>query len=138
MDIISSLEISSELTLGCSSNWTDDSSYPAVSDQVLRYISDRTGIISFANFPLIWLFGMRNNVVIWLTGWDFGTYNSFHRWVARVATLQAVIHSLGYSVLIIRRMFPLRKKQLETLLKYNRGRLELFCVVVDAHVLVGW
>ncbi|KAM0287044.1 hypothetical protein ACHAQH_000729 [Verticillium albo-atrum] len=45
---------------------------------------------------------MRNNVVIWLTGWDFGTYNNFHRWVARVATLQAVLHSIGYTVLIIK------------------------------------
>ncbi|KAF0315626.1 ferric reductase like transmembrane component [Colletotrichum asianum] len=65
-----------------------------------------TGIFSFANFPLIWLFGMRNNLVIWLTGWDFKTYNNFHRWVARVArvaTLEAVIHSIGYTLLILRR-----------------------------------
>ncbi|KAH6880783.1 ferric reductase like transmembrane component-domain-containing protein [Thelonectria olida] len=68
--------------------------------QVLRYGSDRTGIISFANFPLIWLFGMRNNVLMWLTGWDFGTYNNFHRWVARIATVQAIIHSVGYSMLV--------------------------------------
>ena len=70
--------------------------------QILRYVSDRTGIISMANFPLIWLFGMRNNLVIWLTGWDFGTYNNFHRWVARIATVQAVVHSVGYTILIFR------------------------------------
>ncbi|RXG43553.1 hypothetical protein VDGE_01145 [Verticillium dahliae] len=70
--------------------------------QIWRYGSDRTGIISFFNFPVIWLFGMRNNVVIWLTGWDFGSYNNFHRWVARVATLQAVLHSVGYTILIIK------------------------------------
>ncbi|TWU76323.1 hypothetical protein ED733_005895 [Metarhizium rileyi] len=70
--------------------------------QWLRYVSDRTGIISFANFPIIWLFGMRNNFAIWLTGWDFGTYSNFHRWVARIATLQAVVHSLGYTALVLR------------------------------------
>ncbi|KAI8674461.1 FAD-binding FR-type domain-containing protein [Fusarium keratoplasticum] len=69
--------------------------------QILRYASDRTGIISFANFPLIWLFGMRNNILMWLTGWDFGTYNNFHRWVARIATVQAIIHSIGYTLLVI-------------------------------------
>ncbi|KAI9150852.1 ferric-chelate reductase [Paramyrothecium foliicola] len=74
--------------------------YPSETKQFLRHVSDRTGIISFANFPLIWLFGMRNNVVIWLTGWSFGTYTNFHRWVARVATLQAIIHSVGYTALI--------------------------------------
>ncbi|KAI5459632.1 ferric reductase like transmembrane component-domain-containing protein [Mariannaea sp. PMI_226] len=69
--------------------------------QGLRYVSDRTGVISFANFPLIWLFGMRNNVLMWLTGWDFGTYNNFHRWVARIATVQAIVHSIGYTILVI-------------------------------------
>ncbi|KAL2755734.1 hypothetical protein ACRALDRAFT_2027424 [Sodiomyces alcalophilus JCM 7366] len=69
--------------------------------QILRYVSDRTGIVSFSNFPMIWLFGMRNNLALWLTGWDFGTYNNFHRWVARIATLQAIVHSIGYTVLIL-------------------------------------
>ncbi|RFN47481.1 ferric reductase transmembrane component 5 [Fusarium flagelliforme] len=77
--------------------------YPSVWLQVIRHVSDRTGIISFANFPLIWLFGMRNNIVIWLTGWDFKTYNNFHRWVARIATVQAVVHSIGYIVIIFQR-----------------------------------
>ncbi|KHN93968.1 ferric-chelate reductase [Metarhizium album ARSEF 1941] len=75
--------------------------FPSPLRQWLRYVSDRTGIISFANFPVIWLFGMRNNFAIWLTGWDFGTYNNFHRWVARIATLQAVVHSVGYTALIL-------------------------------------
>lgn len=76
-------------------------SFPAIHSQVLRYVSDRTGIISFANFPVIWLFGMRNNLLMWLTGWDFGTYNNFHRWVARIATVQAVVHSIGYTIMIV-------------------------------------
>ncbi|KAL0934847.1 ferric-chelate reductase [Colletotrichum truncatum] len=75
--------------------------WPAIYKQTWRYVSDRTGIISFANFPIIWLFGMRNNLLMWVTGWDFGTYNNFHRWVARVATLQAVIHTVGYIVLVL-------------------------------------
>lgn len=74
-------------------------SFPGKTKQILRYVSDRTGIISFANFPVVWLFGMRNSAAIWLTGWDFGTCNNFHRWIARIATLQAVVHSVGYTVL---------------------------------------
>jgi hypothetical protein len=81
---------------------TDGNVYwPKKSDQLLRFVSDRTGIISLANFPLVWLFGMRNDVLMWLTGWGFGTYNTFHRWAARVATLQAVVHSLGYTFMIM-------------------------------------
>ncbi len=75
--------------------------WPEEHHQLWRYVSDRTGIVSFANFPLIWLFGMRNNLLLWVTGWDFGTYNNFHRWVARVATVQAVVHSIGYTMLVL-------------------------------------
>jgi hypothetical protein len=75
--------------------------WPEKSAQLLRYVSDRTGIISLANFPLVWLFGMRNDVLMWVTGWGFGTYNAFHRWAARVAAVQAVVHSLGYTVMIV-------------------------------------
>ncbi|UNI23276.1 hypothetical protein JDV02_009107 [Purpureocillium takamizusanense] len=76
--------------------------FPTREKQILRYVSDRTGIISFFNFPIIWLFGMRNNIAMWLTGWDYGTFNNFHRWVARIAVVQAVVHSVGYTVLIFR------------------------------------
>jgi hypothetical protein len=65
-----------------------------------RYVGDRTGVISTANLILIWTFGIRNNTLMWLTGWDFATYNNFHRWVARVATVEAVVHSIAYTVLI--------------------------------------
>lgn len=66
-----------------------------------RYLSDRTGTISFINFPMLWLFGMRNNFAMWLTGWDFATYNNFHRWIARIATVEAVIHTIGYTILVL-------------------------------------
>lgn len=86
----------------CSYRLTEGNLYwPEKSAQLLRYVSDRTGIISLANFPLVWLFGMRNDVLVWITGWGFGTYNAFHRWAARVATVQAVVHSLGYTLMIL-------------------------------------
>ncbi|KAH8602445.1 ferric reductase like transmembrane component-domain-containing protein [Bisporella sp. PMI_857] len=78
----------------------DNQYWPDISTQVWRYLADRTGVISTANLALIWVFGIRNSSLLWLTGWDFATYNNFHRWVARVATVQAVIHSVAYTVLI--------------------------------------
>ncbi|OAF99372.1 ferric-chelate reductase [Paraphaeosphaeria sporulosa] len=90
----------------CSASYrlTDGNLYwPTQREQLLRFVSDRTGIMSLVNFPLIWLFGMRNNTLMWMTGWGFGTYNNFHRWVARVSTVQAVIHSIGYTIMICER-----------------------------------
>lgn len=110
-------------------------SFNTVELQVIRYVSDRTGIISFANFPMIWLFGMRNNLLMWLTGWDFGTYNNFHRWVARIATLQAIVHSVGYTVLVIKGMLRSLCKRISTLTNL-RGWLVQLCILVELHVLV--
>ncbi|KAL2787420.1 ferric reductase like transmembrane component-domain-containing protein [Aspergillus keveii] len=73
--------------------------FPPVSTQVIRYIADRTGIISFANLPLLWLFAGRNNICAWATGWNFATFNVFHRHIAWIATIQAVVHTVAYLVL---------------------------------------
>ena len=65
--------------------------------QMWRIFSDRTGYLSYANFAIFFVFGIRNNILIWMTGWSFATFNRFHRWTARIATLQAILHSIGYT-----------------------------------------
>lgn len=64
--------------------------------QLARYVADRTGIMSFYNMVLLWLLAGRNDVVLWLTGWNYPSLNLFHRWTARVAVVQALVHSAGY------------------------------------------
>ncbi|OAX80170.1 hypothetical protein ACJ72_05504 [Emergomyces africanus] len=59
--------------------------------------------MSYANLSLLWLFGSRNNPFLWATGWSFSTFNLFHRAIARVATIQAIIHSIGYTVLTLQK-----------------------------------
>lgn len=66
--------------------------------QVWRYFSDRNGYLSYANLAVFFAFGICNNILIWMTGWQFPTFIRFHRWVARVATLQTVPHSIGPTV----------------------------------------
>lgn len=75
--------------------------------QYARYFADRTGIMSFFNMVLLWVLAGRNDMVIWLTGWSYRrclffrtnpeSMNLFHRWTARVATIQAIAHSIAYS-----------------------------------------
>ncbi|TFB00153.1 Ferric reductase transmembrane component 3 [Trichoderma ghanense] len=71
--------------------------WPKVAPQIWRYIADRAGVMAYSNLPLIWMFSGRNNIFIWLTGWQFSTFNLFHRHIARIATLQAIMHSIGYT-----------------------------------------
>ncbi|WVQ74149.1 hypothetical protein IAR50_003741 [Cryptococcus sp. DSM 104548] len=67
------------------------------SAQLTRYIADRTAILSFFNLPIIFMLAGRNDIILWLTGWSFSSMNVFHRWVARVCTAQAIIHSAAWT-----------------------------------------
>ncbi|CAO3613082.1 unnamed protein product [Cunninghamella blakesleeana] len=72
--------------------WPGDTSL-----QLLRYVADRTGEMSFALLPMVYLFGGRNNIMIWLTGWTYDRFIVAHKWVSRVMFLHAVIHSVAYT-----------------------------------------
>ncbi|KAL8726391.1 MAG: hypothetical protein Q9166_006742 [cf. Caloplaca sp. 2 TL-2023] len=64
--------------------------------QIISYVTNRLGVLSFANIPLLFLYAGRNNVLLWLTNWSHGTFLLLHRWVAWIATLQAILHSAIY------------------------------------------
>lgn len=76
-------------------------SWDRQSEQIWTYLTDRAGDLAVANMPIVWLFAGRNDVFLWLTGWDFGAFNMFHRYVARVLTVQVIIHSVGYTVIYL-------------------------------------
>lgn len=66
--------------------------------QLTRYVADRSEVLAFAQIPLLIAFAGRNNVLIWLKGWSFSTFNVWHKWIARVCLIQTFIHSVGYTV----------------------------------------
>lgn len=63
-------------------------------EEILSYIGYRTGHISYALLPLVILFSTRNNFLLWITNWSYGTYILLHRWIARVFAVQAIVHSI--------------------------------------------
>lgn len=67
--------------------------------ELMRYLADRTGIIAFAHFPLIFLFAGRNNFLQWLTGFSFSTFIQFHKWTGRIMFVDAALHSILYTVM---------------------------------------
>lgn len=66
--------------------------YKSREAQRLRYVSDRLGVLMSSSLPFIWLFGTRNNFFLWATGLSFSTMQIFHRWVAIVFSIEAIIH----------------------------------------------
>lgn len=63
-------------------------------DEILAYIGYRTGHIGYALLPLVVLFSSRNNFLLWVTNWSYGTYLLLHRWIARIFAVQAIVHSI--------------------------------------------
>ncbi|KAL4899615.1 hypothetical protein BDW74DRAFT_188995 [Aspergillus multicolor] len=70
--------------------------YISDSREILTYVSNRTGVLAFANIPLLVLYSSRNNVLLWVTNWSHGTFLLLHRWIAFIAVLEACIHSAIY------------------------------------------
>lgn len=67
------------------------------STEMVAYVGNRAGVLSFANMALAILFSGRNNPLLYFSSWDQTTQIIFHRWSARVAIVQAVIHSIVYT-----------------------------------------
>ncbi|TVY91322.1 putative ferric reductase transmembrane component [Lachnellula willkommii] len=63
-----------------------------------HYVAARTGTLSYANLPVMWIFAGRNNIFLWATGWDFSTFSIFHRHIGIVATVQAIVHAIACTV----------------------------------------
>jgi hypothetical protein len=64
--------------------------------EIVSYVSNRAGYLSFANIPLLVLYSSRNNVLLWVTNWSHSTFLLLHRWIAVVAVIEACLHSAIY------------------------------------------
>ncbi|KAH8678820.1 ferric reductase like transmembrane component-domain-containing protein [Tricladium varicosporioides] len=66
--------------------------------ELCEYVGNRTGTLSLVNLSIAILFAGRNNVLIAITGWSQTAFLTLHRWAARVAAIQAVVHSIVYTL----------------------------------------
>lgn len=67
--------------------------YTSPRAEFLRYLANRTGILTMCNVPLVILYAGRNSVLLWATNWSRTTFLLLHRWMALICTIHAVIHS---------------------------------------------
>ncbi|KAI0194594.1 ferric reductase like transmembrane component-domain-containing protein, partial [Astrocystis sublimbata] len=72
--------------------------WPTMRVELCEYVGNRTGMLSLVNMSIAILFAGRNNILIAITGWSQTTFMTLHRWAARVATLQAIVHSAAYTL----------------------------------------
>ncbi|RMD40947.1 hypothetical protein DV735_g4193, partial [Chaetothyriales sp. CBS 134920] len=66
--------------------------------QVAAYFANRTGVLSFANFAIAILFSARNNPIMIFARFSYNSCIAFHRWAMRLSTIQAIIHSILFTL----------------------------------------
>ncbi|CAG1959089.1 unnamed protein product [Fusarium graminearum] len=62
--------------------------------ELIAYLLYRTGAFAFTLLPVLLVFSSRNNLLLWMTNWSHPTYLLLHRWIGRLFTLYAVLHSI--------------------------------------------
>jgi hypothetical protein len=73
-------------------------SYTSVAQQVWTNVANRAAHMALGNLAVLWMFSGRNNIFQWTTGWNFATFNIFHRHIARIVAIQGVLHGIGHTV----------------------------------------
>ncbi|KAK9457750.1 ferric reductase NAD binding domain-containing protein [Dipodascopsis uninucleata] len=62
-----------------------------------RFIADRAGIMALCLWPVVFLFGTRNNILQYITGWSFETFNVFHRLAGRTMVMNGCVHGIAFT-----------------------------------------
>lgn len=70
--------------------------------QMMKFVADRTGLLSFGLIPLLIIFAGRNNILTTLTGIPYSTFIVFHKWVARFMWIHAMIHTAGWTAYAVK------------------------------------
>lgn len=63
-----------------------------------RYIADRSGILAFGKLPLLIVFAGRNNFLSYFTGMKYSSSIIYHKLVARWMFIDALVHSICYTL----------------------------------------
>ncbi|KAK9449213.1 ferric reductase NAD binding domain-containing protein [Limtongia smithiae] len=69
--------------------------------QTLSFYSKRTGVMAVAMMVPMFVFSGRNTYLMLLTGWSNDTFKLFHRWIARVLVVDAIVHSIMETMYLV-------------------------------------
>jgi predicted ferric reductase len=75
---------------------TPDTWYVSTKKQHTSWVADRLGVLCYANIALAIMFSGRNTPLLWITGCGRSDIVTFHRWAARVAAIEGVVHVVLY------------------------------------------
>lgn len=75
----------------------DDPLFESRQVATLRFVAGRCAVSCGMLVPLLILFGLRNNILMWLTQWSYSTFLTYHRWIGRIVFCLASVHAIAFS-----------------------------------------
>ncbi|CCH41325.1 Ferric reductase transmembrane component [Wickerhamomyces ciferrii] len=94
------------------------------------FVADREGLIAFGLIPLLIIFAGRNNIITSLTGIPYTSMIVYHKWVARLMWLAAMIHSACWTSYAVNRGY-LKSYYSETYWKWG-----VVATILGAFILI--
>ncbi|KAL2133425.1 hypothetical protein VTI74DRAFT_2351 [Chaetomium olivicolor] len=70
------------------------STFGSLEAQSLSIMGNRAGVMAMGNVVAVFLFSARNNVLLWITDWSYGTYLLLHRWLGYWTVFHTALHSV--------------------------------------------
>jgi len=71
--------------------------YRQSTESTVAELRGRSGSLAAFNLVLTVLFALRNNPLIWILEVPYDTFNLFHRWIARLAIFESILHILFWT-----------------------------------------
>ena len=68
------------------------------STAMLNHLRNRTGTLAVVNMIPIVILASRNNPLIKALNVPFDTFNLLHRWFGRIVTVEAIVHTLAWTI----------------------------------------
>ncbi|KAJ3524446.1 hypothetical protein NM208_g12058 [Fusarium decemcellulare] len=84
-------------------NIQPQSTFPTLREQEVSTIGNRAGVLALGNMVALFVFSSRNNILLQLTDWSYGTFLLLHRWLGYWTILHSVLHSI--MLLVYYKMF---------------------------------
>lgn len=107
--------------------------HPYLTTNYFRHVvlvSYRTDLISMSLFPLIYLFGSRNNFLLPMTGLSFASFQFYHKWCAYVSVILAFIHTIVWSVWAFNKGGPYSAWYIDAYWKWGIAAMTLMILLV--------
>lgn len=85
--------------------WDIHLPHPSFSNQwklTMRMLSYRVDIMALSLFPVIYMFGIRNNPFVAISGISITSFNLYHKWSSYACTVLLLIHSIIWTEWAIR------------------------------------